>query len=144
MSKICSQEYKQFLEEYDKFLHHYAKAERLCVLIKTLKGKNTHIAFLYSRAVKEHIAATNACLQLHTIYRLLVEKWQNFDFVETMIKYKMDKKISFSLRLTADELCHAAVEARRTATEIRHSAAELRHSAAEIRLRAIQVRSHRN
>jgi hypothetical protein len=137
MSKICSQEYQQFLEEYDKFLHHYAKAEQLCVLIETSKSKNTQIAFLYSRAVKEHIDATNACLQLHTIYRLLVEKWQNFDFVETMIKYRMDKEISFSLRRKADELCHAAVEARRTA-------AEIRHSAAEIRLRAVQVHSHRN
>jgi hypothetical protein len=54
-----------------------------------------------------------------------------------MIKYRMDKEISFSLRRKADELCHAAVEARRTA-------AEIRHSAAEIRLRAVQVHSHRN
>jgi predicted metal-binding protein len=75
MYKICSQEYRQFFEEYNKFLHHYEKALLFWVIIETSKSKNVQVGLLYERAVEEHIAATNACLQLHTIYRLLVQRW---------------------------------------------------------------------
>lgn len=75
MYQICSQECTQFFEEYNKFLHHYEKSLLFCVIIRTSKSKNAQVALLYERAVEEHIAATNACLQLHAIYRQLVQKW---------------------------------------------------------------------
>jgi hypothetical protein len=60
MYKICSHEYRQFFEEYNKFLHHYEKAVLFWVIIETSKSKNVQVGLLYERAVEEHIAATNA------------------------------------------------------------------------------------
>lgn len=67
-----SEEYRQFIEEYEKFLQHYAHSSRLTKVIKTSQQQNTQLC---EKAVQEHIDATNAYIKTVAIYRQLVLKW---------------------------------------------------------------------
>ncbi len=70
----ASLEFLEFMSEYNKYLKYYTEAQRLIVIIKVFKKRNTQISLLYEQAVEAHIAAVNAYYELVSIYTEFAQK----------------------------------------------------------------------
>ncbi|KAB8316450.1 hypothetical protein SD81_024945 [Tolypothrix campylonemoides VB511288] len=69
------EEYEQLIEQYDKFLQHYARSSELITAMKTSQQPNPQASLLYQEAVQAHTDATNAYIKTVAMYKQLVLKW---------------------------------------------------------------------
>ncbi|MBD2772944.1 hypothetical protein [Iningainema tapete] len=74
---IASPEYREFMEEYYKFITYSTQVSQICVVPKTLKRGNSSAVSLSLKAVEMHLAAVNSYARLVAIYNQLFQKYWN-------------------------------------------------------------------
>jgi hypothetical protein len=70
-----SPEYREFIDEYHKFLKYSMQVSLINVAIITLKEQGIQALTLLTQAVEAQLAATNAYMRLVALYEQLVQKY---------------------------------------------------------------------